>query len=115
MIIPEHILAKMSPRDREEISRAAGSANAGRTASECEEIQINRREKEAQKEISQFLRISGIEFICPPMNRRSALPEGWPDMTFARNGVAIALEVKTNGNTARKSQKARHEAMKANG
>ena len=115
MILPEHILAKMSPRDRAEISRAAGSANAGRTALECCEIKANRREKEAQKEISQFLRISGIEFICPPMNRKSALPEGWPDFTFARNGVAMALEVKTNGNTARTSQKTRHDAMRANG
>ena len=36
VILPEHILNKLSPQDREEISRMAGNPNAGRTAQECQ-------------------------------------------------------------------------------
>ena len=115
VILPDHILSKLSPADRQQISQAAGHPNAGLTANEAREKAMQRSEKEAQHEISQFLRISGIEFICPPMNKRSQLPEGWPDATFARNGVPIALEVKVWGQKPRPEQNARHDAMRRNG
>ena len=115
VILPEHILNKLSPQDREEISRMAGNPNAGRTAQECQKIAQDRAEKDAQKEISQFLRISGIEFVNPPMNRKSAMPEGWPDFTFARKGLPFGLEVKVRDRKPRSEQSARHEAMKRNG
>lgn len=115
VILPNHLLERMSAQDREEISRAAGHPNAGLTANEARDKAMQRSEKEAQREISQFLRISGIEFICPPMNKRSILPEGWPDATFARNGVPIALEVKVWGQKPRPEQNARHDAMRRNG
>ncbi len=82
---------------------------------EAREKSRQRSEREAQKEILQFLRISGIEFICPPMNRRSTLPEGWPDISFARKGVPTALEVKVWGGKPRPEQSARHDAMRRNG
>ncbi len=76
---------------------------------------MQRSEREAQKEISQFLRVSGIWFVNPPMNRKSALPTGAPDFIFARNGSPTALEVKVWGNKPRPEQNACHEAMRRNG
>ncbi len=115
VILPDNILSKLSPQDRAEISKAAGHPSAGMTANEAREKAMQRSEKEAQHEISQFLRISGIEFICPPMNRKSALPEGWVDFTFARKGTPIGLEIKVWGQKPRPEQNARHEAMRRNG
>ena len=115
VILPEHVLNKLSPQDREEHARITGHPNAGRTAQECQQAYTERAEKEAQKEISKFLRVSGIWFINPPMNRKSALPTGAPDFIFARKSAAIALEVKTNGNKPRPEQNACHAEMRANG
>lgn len=115
LILPEHILNKMSPQDREAISLAAGHPNAGLTANEARDKARQRSEKEAQREISQFLRISGIEFVNPPMNKKSVLPEGWPDYTLARQGTPIALEVKVWGQKPKPEQNARHDAMRRNG
>lgn len=115
MILPENILNKMSRKDRDEISRAAGSRNAGRTAEECRDAALSRCEKTAQKEIAAYLRQRGIEFINPPMRKKSVIPVGWPDFTLAFEGVPLAFEVKVWGQLPRKEQLDRHRAMRANG
>lgn len=121
VILPDNILSKLSPQDRAEISRIAGNPNAGMTANEARKKAMERSEKEAQKEICQLLSVKGIELICPPMNRKSSLPVGWPDMSFAYKpkgcsyAVPTALEVKVWGAKPRPEQSARHEAMRRNG
>ena len=88
---------------------------------EQREKAMERSEKEAQKEISQLLSVKGIEFLCPPMHKRSGLPIGWPDLTFAYmpkgsvQAIPVALEVKVWGQKPRPEQSARHEAMRRNG
>jgi len=108
-------LSDFPPNIRQQIDPAMNPALLPGVTNERRDKARTRSEREAQKEISQFLRISGIEFICPPMNRASALPEGWPDFTFARNGRPIALEVKVWRQKPRPEQSARHEAMRRNG
>ena len=115
VILSDHLLRLMHPDARAEHARLEGHPNAGRTAQECREIASDRAEKDAQKEISQFLRVSGIWFVNPPMNRKSALPTGAPDFLFSRKQTAMALEVKTNGNKPRPEQSACHEDMRRNG
>ena len=40
------------------------------------------------------------------MDRRSALPVGWPDFTFAYHGVPVVLEVKVERGRVRPEQEA---------
>lgn len=124
VILPEHILNKLSPKDREELSKAAGHQNAGRTAQECQQAYTDRAEKEIQKDISRLLAVSDIFPINPPMHRKSALPEGWPDFSFSylpkgapngATGTPVALEVKKQGEKPRPEQNACHERMRRNG
>ena len=53
--------------------------------------------------------------INPPMHRRSLLPSGWPDFTFAYRGRPIALEAKMPGKDAEAHQAACHDRMRADG
>ena len=55
------------------------------------------------------------EIIIPPMHLRSQLPAGWPDLTFAYRGRAVALEAKLPGKEAEPHQAERHERMRADG
>jgi hypothetical protein len=108
-------LSDFPPHIRQQIDPSMNPALLPGVTTEAREKARTKSEREAQKEIGQFLQISGIEFICPPMNRASALPEGWPDFTFARKGQPMALEVKVGGEQPKPHQGARHEAMRRNG
>jgi len=114
-VLPEKILRCMSAEDRAEHAKAVGHPNAGKTSAELREAAIRKDEKSAQKDIANYLRLRGIEFINPPMNRKSILPEGWPDFTFVFDGMPMALEVKVWGAKPRPEQVTRHEKMRGNG
>jgi hypothetical protein len=94
----------MSNADRASFAAASGHPNAGRTAAECDQASADRAEKIAQREIAQYLNMLGIPHINPPMNKRSQLPLGWPDFTFAAQGVPFAVEVKVRGRQPRPEQ-----------
>lgn len=68
-----------------------------------------------QKEINSYLRLHGLEYICPPMHKRSMLPKAWPDHTTCYRGVAVAIESKVWGEKPRPDQAERHEAMRKSG
>lgn len=113
-VLPEHILRLMSPEDR----RRCGPAGltAGEAAARAEE----RAETQLQEEIATYLRLREIEYIKTDPRKRSPLPGGWPDFTFAYRGVPCALEVKTPAGAKRdtdheREQRRRHDAMKRNG
>ena len=114
-VLPENILRCMSAEDRATHAKAVGHPNAGKTSAELREAAIKKDEKSAQKDIANYLRMRGIEFICPPMNRKSILPEGWPDFTLALEGKAMAFEVKVWGGKPRPEQLTRHDKMRGNG
>lgn len=114
-VIPDHLARLMSPEDRKSFGKG------GMTANEARDVQMARDEKEAQQAIRKYLGCHDIEFICPPMNKRSSLPVGWPDVSFAylpkgRDcGVPLALEVKVWGRKPRPEQSAMHARLRANG
>ena len=114
-VLPENILRCMSAEDRATHAKLVGHPNAGKTSDELRQSAINKDEKAAQKEIANYLRMKGIEFINPAMNKKSPLPEGWPDFTLALPKHPIGLEVKVWGQKPRPEQEARHQKMRNNG
>lgn len=84
-----HISSKLSGADqkREKVKPADESRR---------EI-INRSEKDLHKEIRQLLNLHGIPFCEARMDRKSSITIGWPDVTFARDGVPVAWELKFLG------------------
>lgn len=72
-------------------------------------------EKTIQGEIAQYLRLHEIQYIKPDMRKKSPLPKGWPDLTFAYRGVPLALEAKILGEKPREDQAEMHEKLRANG
>lgn len=107
MILPENILRNVHDR------KALGKA--GQTAEEAMAAYSARSEKDLQKQISNLLNLRGIVFINPPMHKRSILPTGWPDYTFALASTPIAIEVKIGKKEASEEQKEIHDKMRRNG
>lgn len=107
--LPSHVLALMTPQDRKPLGKA------GMTSDEARDKQIEKDEATCQGEIAQYLRLHSIQFIRPDMRKKSPLPEGWPDFTFAYKGVPLALEVKVWGEKPRATQVAMHDALKKDG
>lgn len=108
-LIPPNLLRLMSKADRE-------SCGQGNELPEEIAVKIEARaEKELQREIAQYLRLQGIQFINPPMNKRSMLPEGWPDFSLAYKGKPIALECKTATGKLSREQAAMHLLLMADG
>lgn len=118
--IPNHILERMSPEDRVRYGHVkaveiAGGAVLAQTSKETLTKGEEEAERTFQKQVVQYLNLLGVEHINPPMNRKSILPEGWPDFTLAYKGVPVALECKTATNRVRPEQNKRIEALRANG
>lgn len=103
----EHIAKLLTPAERKR-ERVV-------TASEARDRAAIRDEKTIQQQIATDLRRRGIEFINPPMHKRSMLPSGWPDFTLAINGAAVAWECKVWGEKPDAHQLERHAAMSRNG
>lgn len=80
-----------------------------------EEKQKERHEKKLQYDISCLLNLRGIAFINPSFSKKSHLPIGWPDFTFAVNGVPCAVEVKTGNNELTPEQSAKISQLRLNG
>ncbi len=107
--LPEHIRSKMSEVDRRPLGKNA------RTMPEIEKAIDAKSEKKLQGMIGQYLRQRGIVFVCPPFGRKSALPEGWSDYTFAWHGHPIALEIKVGTNKQTDAQCKMQSQMELNG
>lgn len=85
-ILPESWLRCMTPEDRKALGQM--------TAAEALEVFKARNERQLQSQIVQDLRRRGIEVCWHRMDKKSAATVGWPDLTFAIRGEAIAWEVK---------------------
>lgn len=109
VIYPDHILTKMNPKDRKSLGKA------GMTKEECNNIQMIKSEKELQGYVAAFLRFEGIAFCHARFDRKSTMTVGWPDFTFAFNGIPIAFECKSESGKLSKEQEKCHENMRANG
>lgn len=106
-LIPDNLVRLMDKKDRDQLGAV--------TNEEREVIQTAKAEKELQREIRQYLNLLEIEHICPPMNKRSMLPSGWPDLTLCYKGTPICFEVKVGKNTPRPEQTDMHYRLRVNG
>jgi len=102
--LPNNVLEKMSISDRKEYSLHIGISNAGKTRSEIERELAFKAERDLQSEIRQYLELREIVFINPAMFRKSQLPAGWPDFSFAFCEIPILWETKSLQGKLRDSQ-----------
>jgi len=102
--LPQRIIDLLSERDRQEYALHIGHPNAVLTTAEIREKLTGQAERELQGQIRQYLNQKGVHFICPAMFRKSQLPPGWPDFTFAFYGVSILWECKSLTGELRESQ-----------
>lgn len=106
--IPEHILKRMNKEDRPD-------GIPGMTHEEIKDRNKKKNEREIQGQISNYLRLRGIVFCNPRMDKKSSIHEGWPDYTFAYHGHAVGIEVKSEAGIPARAQILTHEQMRKNG
>ncbi len=103
----ERIARLMTPEDR----KREGIVTTAEAVAKADD----KAERELQSDIANYLALHDIAFIRPPMNRRSALPPGWPDFSFAYKGVPIGLEAKTATGKLSSDQVLMHMQLSKNG
>lgn len=108
-VIPNEFLRCMSPADRKLIAPGQHTPEEALAASQP------KVERELQGLLVGLLRLRGIEPLWFRTDKRTRATVGWPDITFAVNGAAIAWEVKLPGERPRSEQLAVHCRMRQNG
>jgi hypothetical protein len=88
---------------------------AGRTKEECESKAFEKVEREIHNQISSYLNLHRIVYCHARTDRASRMTVGWPDFTFAMEGNAVAVEVKTTSGKVSREQYLMHEQMRDNG
>ena len=92
--LPDSLLRRVSPADR----KAAGlPAPLSEIVSMAKVKSDLKREKELQNQIVNWLRLRNITVSWFRMDKRLTATVGWPDITFAVKGRAVALECKLPG------------------
>lgn len=105
--IPEHIRRLMPPDDRR--------ACAAPTMDEQNARHEHKRETKLQHDMVALLGHMGIVVNVSRTDRRKTDKKGWPDLTFAVQGLACGVEVKTATGQRTPEQVAVMERMAANG
>lgn len=108
-VLPDAFLRCMSPADRKTV--APGQSTAPEVASRS----IIKAEKQLQGLIYNFLRVNDVEVLWHRTDKKSHATVGWPDLTFAVRGKAVAWEVKLPGRKPEQHQSQLHERMVLNG
>lgn len=108
-ILPDAFLRCLSEADRRAIA-------PGQLTSEQAVARIEiKSERQLQGLLVGLLRVRGIEPLWFRTDKRTRATVGWPDITFALRGIAVAWEVKLPGEKPRPEQLAMHEALKRDG
>jgi hypothetical protein len=107
--LPERFLRLMSKADR------ALFAPGQLTNAEAVDKMKAKDERQLQGWLVGLLRLRGIEPLWFRTDKRTAATVGWPDITFAVEGHAIAWEAKMPGEKPRSEQVAVHCRMIRNG
>ena len=108
-LLPAHVLKLMNRADRARLGKA------GRTPEDIEALVHHRLEADLQGQICEWLRMREVEYIKPDMRKRSRMPPGWPDFTFAWRGVPCGVECKVRDEEPTQEQRTQHARMAANG
>ncbi len=93
-MLSDWLLARVSPADR----KTAGlPPPISELAAKSVAKSYLKREKELQNQIVSWLRLRNVTVLWSRMDRRLTATIGWPDITFAVKGRAVALEAKLPG------------------
>jgi hypothetical protein len=103
--LPDKFLRLMSEADR------ALFAPGQSTQEESMRKAVAKNERQLQGWLVGVLRLRGIEPLWFRTDRRTAATIGWPDITFAFRGQAVAWEAKMPGEKPRAEQIAQHCLM----
>jgi hypothetical protein len=87
VVLPQHIIDKMSPKDRESLKC--------KTTKELVAKSDIRLEKELHELVSGHLRSYGFPFVHARMDKKSTIAVGWPDFTVCVHGKFVCFELKT--------------------
>ena len=87
--LPPNILKCMNQEARKQLGKA------GMLSEELSAAESLRYEKKLQEQIKALLRRLGIEANVSRMDRAKTDRTGWPDIVFAINGHAVAVECKS--------------------
>jgi hypothetical protein len=94
-------------------------SSVDRTGKECLTVQSAKEEvkseRQLQEQICALLRNRGIVFQRSRMDRKTTGTVGWPDISFAFNGIPHAWEIKTATGKLSEEQSRCIEAMRKNG
>jgi hypothetical protein len=90
-VIPPHLAKLMSPADRKSIG--AGAELPSESAAKSE----RREERKLHAQFSQWCLRLEIEVIHGRMDKKSALPVGWPDFTCMKGTKFCLVEFKAPG------------------
>lgn len=105
--IPPNIIARMTDEQKMQFGLLATHDTGGGVPSG--------EEDKLQADIRCWLTANSVEFINPPMWKRSELPEHWPDFTFVHACKPFGIEAKTAKGKLSKGQVQKHVSMRANG
>lgn len=83
--LPPHIADRMPEKDRRALGIETTGEHAERMAVELE--------RDLQRQCEAYLRQKEIEYLH--LSTRSREKQGWPDLVFACDGQAIAVELKS--------------------
>jgi hypothetical protein len=107
--LPENILRRIDPKDRQPLGKH------GRIAPEREAALAVTMEKATHGLFMQYLRLNDIFFIHSNFAKASRSTPGTPDFCFCVNGQAMAVEFKTPTGRLSKDQERAIERMRSNG
>lgn len=113
MELTDRLRKLMDPADKKKLGKE------GQTFDEAQSGAWDKLEKELHNQYLGFLRRNGfIEPIHAPMNKKSMLPEGWPDFTVFGGGRGIPplfIEFKVGKNKLSKEQESCIELLRSMG
>jgi hypothetical protein len=105
--LPEHVRRLIPKAERKKLGTPTNEDVARESAAKSE--------KELQRQIYNYLRTREIEPCWHRTDKRSTATIGWPDFTFAHNGIPFAWEVKLETGKLEPEQKALAPKLVANG
>lgn len=108
-ILPDKVLRLIDPAERAKLGKA------GMTADEAAAKQEVRLERELHDLIGQLLNRNGITYGHALTHKKSTYTPGWPDFTFAVQGVPCVWEVKLPGEPLDPAQEEIRRGLLANG
>lgn len=103
--LPPNIVERLNPKDRKALGLESSDERGERIAVELE--------RDLQRLCEAYLRQLEVEFLH--LSPRAREKEGWPDLVFAIDGKAFAVELKTSTGVVSQAQRECLERLKRNG